>query len=109
MPKTHHATRRFRLSCGCLRDYPGMAAGKRHDVLCTACGKAVTALFAYPERCCGTESAVAGEDQLIHLSCTNAPGNSSCGTGVHYDEFHKASFRNSTLVRRGAWGNTGRS
>jgi hypothetical protein len=85
-----------------------MAAGRSHDVLCVPCGRAVRTLFAYPERACGAESTVAAGDQLMHVSCTSEPGNTSCSTGVHYDEFSKASFRTSVRVQKGSWGNTGR-
>lgn len=85
-----------------------MAAGKRHDVLCVSCNKAVTTLYDYPERACGKESSVALGEGLTHVSCTREPGNTSCGEGVHYDEFHKVSFKIRIPVRKGSWGNTGR-
>lgn len=110
MPKTHHATRKFRLGCGCLRDYPGMAVGKRHDVLCASCGAITTTLYAYPERACGADGTVtAPAGGLIRVSCTRDHGNKDCKTGVHYDEFNKANFAGPGPLRQGEWGNTGRA
>ena len=108
MPKTHHARRKFRLSCGCLREFPGMAAGKEHEVLCIPCHQPVRTLYAYPERACGQEARITVGNRMLQVSCTNKTGNSQCGTGVHYDEYSKAGFSTSVRVGKGSWGNTGR-
>jgi hypothetical protein len=108
MPKTHHAARTFRLSCGCLRDYPGMAVGKRHEVLCPACSIAAYTLYAYPEKRCGATKAADVADGIRRVSCTNEPGTKQCGQGVHYDEFEHIKFSLPPKLRRGAEGNIGR-
>jgi hypothetical protein len=86
-----------------------MAAGKRHSVLCTSCGKASATLFAYPDKCCGAEAMVAQGSRSTRVSCTNEAGNSECGAGVHYDEYASARFTVTVSLKRGNWGNTGRA
>jgi len=109
VPKTHHATRTFRLSCGCLRDYPGMATGKVHEVLCPACHVAARTLYVYPEKRCGIVAIVELPDKsVMRVSCTREEGNKNCHLGVHHDEFVKTSFTLPAKLRKGGWGQTGR-
>lgn len=109
VPKTHHACRLFRLSCGCLRDYPGMAAtGKQHEVLCPACRCAAHTLYVYPEKVCAESAIVDVAAGVMKVSCTNALGNKNCQAGVHHDEFVKTSFTLPGKLRKSDWGQTGR-
>ncbi len=109
--RTHHATRTWRLSCGCLRDYPGMPIGRVHTLLCVACRKAVTTLYPYDERRCGfTTTADRPEDgKIVHVSCTNPEGNATCGEGVHYDKNVKLEFKAHGKLRASRDGHTGHS
>ena len=108
--RTHHATRTWRLSCGCLRDYPGMPMGKIHHVLCVACGIAVTTLYCYEETRCGytTTTTRAEDGKLIHVSCTNASGNKKCKEGVHYDKFVQTRFTGRGKLRTSREGQVNR-
>jgi hypothetical protein len=84
-----------------------MATGKQHDVLCPACGCAAKTLYVYPEKSCGQSAiAQAPDGSVMRVSCTNDPGNTGCGGGVHYDEFVKTRFTLPARLRKGAWGNT---
>jgi hypothetical protein len=109
MSRTHHATRTWRLSCGCLRDYPGMPLGKTHHVLCVACRTPVTTLYPYEENRCAftTTARRAEDDKLMHVSCTEAPGNDRCEAGVHYDRNVQMKFRNHARLKATRDGHTG--
>lgn len=110
MARTHHATRTWRLSCGCLRDYPGMPLGKIHQVLCVACCVAATTLYPYEERRCGctTTARRTEDDVLIHVSCTNPEGNKDCERGVHFDRYVQLGFKSQGKLRASRSGETGR-
>lgn len=101
----------WRLSCGCLRDYPGMPLGRTHQVLCVACRTAVKTLYPYGEKRCGyTTSARRAEDgKIIHVSCTNETGNEQCGRGVHYDRNVQLRFEARGTLRATRTGHTGRA
>lgn len=109
--RTHHATRTWRLSCGCLRDFPGMSLGKTHWVLCVTCSQAVTTMYVYPEHCCGFSASVRRpEDQkLVQVSCTQDEGNESCAGGVHYDAFVQMRFEAHGKLRSSIEGHTYRA
>jgi hypothetical protein len=70
MPLTHHPVRLFRLSCGCLCEYPMMPAGLVHEVLCARCRTAVFTVWIYPDKRCGARGATAG----VTMSCTRDAG-----------------------------------
>lgn len=93
-----------------MRDYPGMPLGKIHQVLCVACGLAVTTEYAYDERRCGYTTTTLRPDggKRVHVSCTNPEGNNECGGGVHFDRYIQLSFRYIGGLRRGITGDTGR-
>jgi hypothetical protein len=74
---TQHPVRLFRLSCGCLRSYPMMPAGREHIVLCARCSRTVTTVAAYPDGACGVQ----GWAGRLMVSCGVADG---CGW-VHVD------------------------
>jgi hypothetical protein len=101
----------WRLSCGCLRDYPGMPIGRVHHVLCVACRIGVTTLYAYDERRCGhTSSTSRAEDgKLMHVSCTSPEGNEDCKRGVHYDRYVQMRFEEQGRLRASQDGQTGRA
>jgi len=105
--RTHHATRTFRLSCGCIRDYSGMTAGKSQEVLCVACRKPAKTLYAYPENTCAVEGWASSPG--MHVFCTKSPGTKSCADGFHYDEITVMSFEEPGKVRAGHHGNTRRA
>ena len=109
MSRTHHATRTWRLSCGCLRDYPGMPLGRTHQVLCVACRKPVKTLYPYEEDRCGyTTTARTREGKVIHVSCTEDTGNEQCGVGVHYDRNVELRFEAHKKLRARRDGSTGK-
>lgn len=111
MPRTHHATRTWRLSCGCLRDYPGMPTRRTHHVLCMACQVAATTLYAYPERRCGITAVImrAGTGTRVRVSCTEPPGNTDCGLGVHFDKHMLIRFEAASTLRASQQGQIGRA
>lgn len=84
MRLTYHPVRLFRLSCGCLREYPMMPAGPRHTVLCVTCRRAATTLLVYPEKCCGAAGWALLGGRRLRVSCTLQAG--GCVTGMHLDE-----------------------
>lgn len=88
-----------------------MAAGPRHEVLCTACGISTTTLYDYPEKRCDAKSVIPlpGGTGVMRVSCTRPPGNTRCSSGVHHDEFVKADFTLPGQLRKGSSGNTGRA
>jgi hypothetical protein len=103
MSRTHHATRTWRLSCGCLRDYPGMPLGKVHSVLCVACRLAVITLYAYPDQRCGlTTTAPRQDGGLSHVSCTHDEGHE----GSHYDRYVEIRFEARGKLRAAREGQT---
>lgn len=81
MPLTHHPVRLFRLSCGCLREYPMMSATVQHLVLCITCRQAVMTVLAYPERRCGARGHA---DARFPLSCTLP--RAECNGRWHFDD-----------------------
>jgi hypothetical protein len=83
MRLTYHPVRLFRLSCGCLREYPMMPAGTEHDVLCITCRRSAVTLLAYPEKCCGVTSWAVFRGRRLRVSCTLGIG--ACVTGLHLD------------------------
>ena len=97
----------WRLSCGCLREYPGMPLGRTHHVLCVACRTSVKTLYPYEERRCGfTMTARRAEDnKVIHVSCTQDEGNEHCKAGVHYDRNVQMKFEARRRLRasRDGW------
>jgi hypothetical protein len=109
MPRTHHAVRTWRLSCGCLRDYPGMPLGRAHRVLCVTCRIAVITLHAYPEPRCGAKATVAVPAGRVRVSCTQPPGSADCDAGVHHDKMTGTWFEASGALRAGRQGQTGRA
>jgi len=108
MPLTHHPVRLFRLSCGCLREYPMMPVGTEHPVLCITCRLAVVTTLAYPERCCSARGWAAVEGTRIQVSCTQVVG--TCITGLHIDSVVRVEFsaRDYRLTARRE-GKTGRA
>lgn len=70
MTLTHHPVRLFRLSCGCLREYPMMPAGTEHTVLCVTCRTTALTVLAYPERCCAVTGWALVEGRRLRVSCT---------------------------------------
>jgi hypothetical protein len=104
MPLTHHPVRLFRLSCGCLREYPVMPAGLQHTVLCITCRREAVTVFAYPEKACGARGSYAG----FPLSCTRGTG--QCAAGLHWDEIAGTEFAaGSPRLARSREGRTGRA
>lgn len=83
MRLTYHPVRLFRLSCGCLREYPMMAAGPEHTVLCVTCRRAAVTTTVYPEKCCGKTSWATIGGRRLRVSCTLGIG--VCVTGLHLD------------------------
>jgi hypothetical protein len=79
MPLTHHPVRLFRLSCGCLREYPMMPVSIQHVVLCATCRVAALTVFAYPDKCCGAR----GLHARFALSCTLEAA--ECDGTWHFD------------------------
>jgi hypothetical protein len=79
--------------------------------MCVTCQAAATALYAYPERCCGAASAIvrAADGGRVRVSCTIAPGNKDCARGVHYDENVRAWFAAAGALKAGAQGQIGRA
>jgi hypothetical protein len=107
--RTHHATRTWRLNCGCLRDYPGMPLNRTCAVLCVACRKSVVTEYAYPERACGHQASVREGSGTVHLCCTVEPGNENCEAGVHYDGKMSREFRVPGKLRASEEGQTRRA
>lgn len=104
MALTHHPVRLFRLSCGCLREYPMMPVTTRHEVLCITCREAVTTVLAYPERCC----AARGRVSSYLLSCTLAVA--ECTGDWHFDAYADAEFKaGEPRLVRSREGRTGRA
>ncbi len=110
MTRTHHAVRTWRLSCGCLRDYPGMSLGQAHPVLCATCGTSVTTLYVYPEHCCGYTTTAQRPDapRISHVCCTNSETSKDCARGVHYDRYVQIQFRAPAKLRSSDEGQTRR-
>lgn len=100
--------RLFRLSCGCLREYPMMPAGAVHTVLCATCREASVTLTAYPERACGRLGwAWTEEGTRIRASCTLLPG---CRGPVHVDRIANVEFAaGAPRLWRSTEGRTGRA
>jgi hypothetical protein len=108
MPLTHHPVRLFRLSCGCLREYPVMPSGTAHIVLCITCRVAARTLLAYPERCCGVTGWADVREIRVRVSCTRGTG--ECAAGLHLDEIAGAEFPAGTpRLARSREGKTGRA
>ena len=101
----------WRLSCGCLRAYPGMPTTRAHCLLCVACRTSVVTLYAYPDRRCGVRGVSAQNAVRVQVSCTNLPGNTDCEGGVHYDQCALAKFEaaGAGALRAGSLGQTGRA
>ena len=103
MPLTHHPVRLFRLSCGCLREYPMMPAGTVHAVLCARCRKAVITVWIYPDKCCGARGVTGG----VMVSCTLDAGH---GDGLHFDVQAGGTFTTEPArLTRSSEGKTGRA
>lgn len=78
-----HPVRLFRLSCGCLREYPMMPAGLVHTVLCVTCRAVTETVAVYPEKACGRLGwAWADDGTRVRTSCTLLRG---CLGPVHAD------------------------
>ena len=90
MTLTHHPVRLFRLSCGCLREYPMMPAGTVHEVLCVICRAPSFTVTAYPEKTCGTLGWALVATVRTRVSCTRLPG--ACAGGMHRDDTVTAVF-----------------
>lgn len=104
MALTHHPVRLFRLSCGCLREYPMMPEGTRHEVLCPRCRRPAFTVLAYPEKCCGAR----GWDCGRQLACTRAPG--ECTLPWHLDGVAGTEFSTQApRLTRASDGKTGRA
>jgi len=104
MPLTHHPVRLFRLSCGCLREYPMMPAGAVHEVLCARCRRAVMTVLIYPEKRCGARGSCDG----FPLSCTLAPAD--CTGPWHFDATAGTQFAaGPPRLTRSREGKTGRA
>lgn len=112
MALTYHPVRLFRLSCGCLREYPMMPSGAEHVVLCVTCRRPAQTLSVYPERACGatcwdTQAAGFGGRRIL-LSCTLGPG--QCSGLIHIDTFACRGFTAAvTRLARSREGRTGRA
>jgi hypothetical protein len=112
MPLTYHPVRLFRLSCGCLREYPMMPAGTGHAVLCVTCRCSAVTLHAYPERACGATCwatrAAGFSGRRVLLSCTLGPGR--CTGLTHIDTLACLGFTvQATRLARSREGKTGRA
>jgi hypothetical protein len=83
MTLTHHPVRLFRLSCGCLREYPMMPAGTVHVVLCAYCRAEAKTVLAYPEKACGAYGWVTRAGTRLRVSCTLGTG--QCTGLFHID------------------------
>lgn len=85
-----HPVRLFRLSCGCLREYPMMPAGLVHTVLCSSCRMPAETVVVYPEKACGRLGwAWTDAGTRIRASCTLLP---QCRGPVHVDQLANAEF-----------------
>lgn len=107
MTLTHHPVRLFRLSCGCLREYPMMPAGLVHEVLCIGCRVASFTVLAYPEKCCGRRGWGLTGAVRTQVSCTRPPG---CAGGMHHDDIANVLFTAAGMrLGHRAEGKTGRA
>jgi hypothetical protein len=110
MTLTHHPVRLFRLSCGCLREYPMMPAGLIHEVLCVTCRMPSFTVTAYPEKACAVLgwAAASGSGYRMRVSCTRPPG---CAGGMHRDDIAGGVLftRYGTRLGHRAEGKTGRA
>jgi hypothetical protein len=88
-----------------------MPAGRTHHVLCVTCQTAATALYAYPEQRCGSTAVVMRvlDGARVRVSCTQPPGNTDCGHGVHFDEYLFTRFETASALRAGRQGQIGRA
>jgi hypothetical protein len=104
MTLTHHPVRLFRLSCGCLREYPMMPAGAVHEVLCARCRTAVFTVWVYPDKACGARGATGG----TMMSCTRIAGHDD---GLpHFDVQAGGTFTTEApKLARSSEGKTGRA
>ncbi len=111
MPLTHHPVRLFRLSCGCLRAYPMMPVGPRHEVLCVSCRVLALTVLVYPERTCGVLGWAVVDGERIRVACTvPRAGKHMAPPYPHYDELARALFTTaSPRLTRGSAGKTGKA
>ncbi len=86
-----------------------MPAGRTHHVLCVACRAAVITLCVYPERRCGATAMLVRDGVRVKVSCTEPPGNTDCGLGVHFDKHMPARFESANTLRAGRQGQVGRA
>jgi hypothetical protein len=108
MTLTHHPVRLFRLSCGCLRAYPMMAAGTGHTVLCVTCQTAAVTVTAYPDRCCGALGWTVTGEHRTRVACTLKPA--QCTGLLHIDEITGTAFATAgKALARSREGKTGRA
>ena len=99
--------RLFRLSCGCLREYPMMPARTVHTVLCPRCRAAADTTCVYPEKACGTTGWAWSGGLRIPVSCTLARW--SCA-GWHIDTIAGVEFfADGARLARSREGKTGRA
>jgi hypothetical protein len=75
------------------------------------CQAAATTLYVYPERRCGAVSVIMRpvDGARIRVSCTELPGNTDCGLGVHFDKYMFTRFESANTLRAGRQGQVGRA
>jgi hypothetical protein len=85
-----HPVRLFRLSCGCLREYPMMPSGLEHTVLCVTCRASSVTVAVYPEKACGRLGWAWTDGGIrVRASCTLPAG---CRGPVHADRLANVEF-----------------